>query len=138
GTAAVTDTLKVQAQYGCGNSAWIALPVTIAPAATLSPAGNLSLCAGDSITLHANTQDVTGWQWLQNGMLIAGENDSLLMVQQAGSYAVITTNAACADTSASDTVVVHPLPTPVITRSGNTLTTGNYLSYQWYYNGNPI
>src|SRR5690606_37334232 len=33
---------------------------------------------------------------------------------------------------------VHPVPQPVISASGNTLSTGSYSAYQWNHNGTPI
>lgn len=38
----------------------------------------------------------------------------------------------------SITVIVHPLPTPSIATNNDTLATGNYVTYQWYLNGNII
>jgi hypothetical protein len=55
-------------------------------------------------------------------------------------YTVTATDGNGCEGSASTTVVVNAVPaTPVITQSGNLLsTTGGFASYQWYLNGNPI
>src|SRR5690606_36104891 len=60
-------------------------------------------------------------------------------VTTAGYYSVVVTSTyGCSDTSLTDTVIVHPLPTPVITVSGTVLSTGTFASYQWNHNGTPI
>jgi hypothetical protein len=51
---------------------------------------------------------------------------------------VAISNPQCADTSIADTVVVNPLPAPVITLSGTDLTTGPYVSYQWFHGSTAI
>lgn len=137
--AGINDTIFVSANYVCGTSAPTALGVTVSAAAAVTALGNLAICSGDSVTLLANTQSVTSWQWLHNGQVIANATDSMLSVQQAGNYTVVTvTNNLCTDTSVADTVIVHPLPQPVISMSGNTLSTGSYTSYQWYHNSAAI
>lgn len=135
----LNDTIFVSANYVCGTSAPVALAVTVSAPAAVMALGNLAICSGDSVTLLANTESVTSWQWLHNGQVIANATDSMLSVQQAGNYTVVTvTNNLCTDTSVADTVIVHSLPQPVISMSGNTLSTGSYITYQWYHNGAAI
>jgi gliding motility-associated-like protein len=85
--------------------------------AVISVVGNNPLCEGS--TLQLMPSNTTGaFQWLMNGVPILGATDSLLMVQQAGNYALISNPAAsCADTSAVLIVQVLPATEPVIQAS---------------------
>ena len=136
--AGTSDTIKVTPVFSCGSGAMQFLLVDVIPPASITAQGPLVFCAGDSVQLKANTEQVTGWQWMNNGTVIPNAIDSVLTVLQSGAYSVITTSALCTDTSALDTVVVHALPQPLITRSGSDLTTGSFVSYQWNHNNAPI
>ncbi len=131
------DTIKVAANFMCGTSTIIQKPITISPLPTLSPSGTISICNGDSTTLAASAG--TTYVWLQNGLPISGATAATYIVHTANRYAVVVGNSfGCADTSVTDTVIVHPNPVPVITVSGTLLSTGSYATYQWKRNGAPI
>jgi hypothetical protein len=61
-------------------------------------------------------------------------------VDSAGDYSVIVKNAfGCPDTSNAVSIQQFPAPAqPVITQTGNTMSTDEAISYQWYHNGNVI
>nr|MBC7613454.1 T9SS type A sorting domain-containing protein [Pseudopedobacter sp.] len=49
------------------------------------------------------------------------------------------TNGPCSGATLTKTVSVSPAPTkPIITQTGNNLSSTSALSYQWYFNGNVI
>lgn len=132
-----SDTIKVAANFACGNSTQQFKVVTVSPLPTITPVGTSSLCNGDSVTLTASTG--TAYQWLQGGVVIGGAHSNTYTVHTGNQYSVIVTSTnGCVDTSATDTIIVHPIPVPVITASGMTLSTGTYASYQWNRNGTPI
>ena len=56
----------------------------------------------------------------------------------AGSYSVPLISAGGCDSIVHLNLTVNPLPVPVITQNGNSLSTGNFTSYQWLYNGGVI
>lgn len=137
-TAGITsDTIKVAANFLCGTSAAVVKPVYVSPLPTIVPGGTIKVCSGDSATFTANTG--TAYQWLQAGTVISGATNATYTAHTANTYAVIVTNThGCADTSLVDTVIVNPLPVPVITATGSVLSTGIYATYQWSRNGTVI
>jgi len=136
-TGTTSDTIKVSANFACGASAQAKLPVTINPLPTIMPSGTLQHCNGDSTTLTASSG--ISYQWLAGGAVVPGAIADTYIVHAPGTYAVIATSLnGCVDTSIADTLIVHPLPTPVITAAGTILSTGSYVTYQWNRNGTPI
>jgi Concanavalin A-like lectin/glucanases superfamily/Secretion system C-terminal sorting domain/Ig-like domain CHU_C associated len=81
------------------------------PAINISPGGNQTFCAGDSVVLVDNGQ-ATLHQWYDGGGLIAGATGSSLVVQNAGSYYVVANDGACSTTSATINVTINPNPVP--------------------------
>ena len=86
--------------------------VNALPQATVMMAGDLNLCAGETVTFTANA--ATSYKWF-NGTTQVGTLQSL-RTGNAGSYTVEVTNAAgCKKTSSAYVVKVNPLP--VITQN---------------------
>jgi hypothetical protein len=109
------------------------IQITVLP----SPTANLLVqnpiaCAGDTITMSVDTG-------FANVTWSTGSTGSSAFATAAGSYSVtVTDNNGCV---ASDTAAVSflPAPVPVVTQSGNMMsTTTNYTSYQWLLNGSPV
>lgn len=118
----------------------------VTPAVTIS--GATSYCEGSAVTGVAsgtNTGSSPTYQWNVVGVGPAGNNAVLFIpagLITPGTYTVtvsMTSNAACASPSTvGDTVVVtvNPNPaTPVVSADGHLLSTSEYTTYQWYYNG---
>jgi hypothetical protein len=81
--------------------------------------GLTSICAGDSVVLTAMSQPGFQYQWLRNGVSVAGATQATLTVNQTGDYRVLVTNPAnCSDTSDVKTITVNPKPNVQITPSG--------------------
>lgn len=124
------------ANNGCVLYDTITLTVNPLPAANITVNGASNVCEGDTVELQANTGATYTYQWLDNNNPIAGATDSVLVVSQTGTYAVVVTNANnCVATSPAEHVVVNPLPNPVITDNNGVLSTGNFAAYQWLRNG---
>ncbi len=106
-------------------SAAVILNVTNAPEPTIATLGTNNFCQGESRVLQTFTapaSQVWLYQWFKDGIAIAGETNSNLLVSGnattgSGSYTVrITTQANCSRTTTTPfVVVVYPLPTITIT-----------------------
>jgi gliding motility-associated-like protein len=127
-----TYSVVVSDSNGCSGNASANVNVVPPPNATISPAGPISMCSGDSATLTASAG--TSWQWS------TGETSQSIVVTDPGSYYVIVSNGSCEDTSASVVVNVNPLPVATISASGPTtfcaggsvtLTASSGSTYLW-------
>jgi hypothetical protein len=77
------------------------------PSAGITPAGPTIFCAGDSVTLNANSGGGLSYQWKNNGVNISGAVNSNYVADAAGLYKVKVTNAnGCKKISAGVTVTV--------------------------------
>jgi hypothetical protein len=138
-TGVGSDTIKVSANFACGSSTQTIKVITVSPLPPIAPIGTIHICNGDSVIITTTPASVVSYSWLKSGSLIAGAASPEYAAKTAGIYSVIVTNNfGCIDTSASDTVLVNPIPVPVIALSGSTLSTGTFVAYQWNHNGTPI
>jgi len=121
--------------------------------ATLTPAGNVQLCYGSSVTLHAAAAAFpVHYYWFANGnQLSTGPYDTLKSISTAGSYQykVYSNDYICQLTSAVASVSVVPNPNATVTASGPlsfcngdsvtfTVPFANGNSYQWKKNNGNI
>jgi len=91
------------------------------PTATITNTNSLTVCAGGSVTLNANTGANLSYQWQNNGNNIVGANSSSYTTTTSGIYTVVVTNANnCSTTSLSKAVTVLSVPTATITPTGPT------------------
>ena len=105
-----------------------------------------SFCIGNYIVLNINTGTATGtifYQWSLNGVAIPGAAADNFAANAPGIYtcnvSISGGSGTCTATTATPvTVVVNPIPTPVISASGLTLHTGIYSDYQWFVNTTAI
>ncbi len=119
------------------------------PAAGLIPPGDTGFCQGSSITLTAVGGAGYNYQWLKNGVNIAGANTMTYQANQPGSYSVQITANICSSVSPSKNVSVYALPvdtasllgsTPICVNDSVKLQAygGNGYTYQWMKNGAAI
>ncbi|MEL7530473.1 MAG: LamG-like jellyroll fold domain-containing protein [Bacteroidota bacterium] len=78
---------------------------------SISAAGPLSICQGDSVSLSAMVAGGPNFQWQLNGSDINGATGSTYVAQASGMYSVVATDANCTATASPISVVVNPLPT---------------------------
>ncbi len=128
GTAG-TYSVTVTDANGCTGSASINLSVNPLPTPSIS--GNTVFCLGDNTTLSANSGFVS-YLWSD------GSNTQTLTTGVAGSYIVTVTDANGCTNTTSATVIVNPLPSPLISGpnsicdgDSSILDAGNYSSYLW-------
>lgn len=131
--------VKVTDANGCtATSAAVTVNVNPGIQATISYTSPITFCEGGAVVLTANSGTGYTYQWNRNNTAISGANSDNFIVEQSGAYTVmVTNNFGCKGISQPTQVTVNPLPNPVITRSGNILSTGTFSSYQWYRNGQP-
>lgn len=98
-------------------------------------ANTTAICQGDSAMLQVtNSSNFTSYSWMPHG-----QSSPSIYVSQSGSYQVATTDInGCSATSSAITITVNSPQVPVITQSGNVLTSSSAQSYQWYWNGAPV
>jgi hypothetical protein len=83
------------------------LTVDMAPTPNLGP--DQTICAGDMITIDANSSGT--FSWTLDGVAIVGANGPLLEITAAGSYSVLVTNTN--DCSGADTLNLSVTSLPV-------------------------
>lgn len=119
------------------------------PQALISPSGNDTVCESQPVLLTANSGANLSYQWIQNGLDIAGATNQIYNATTIGTYKVKVTNTAtgCNKTS-SATKIVYATVKAKITSNGSTTicsgdsavltaTSGKY-TYQWKKNNVDI
>ena len=102
-----------------------------------------SFCWGSNVMLSIGIGSAVpgvSYQWLRDSVSIPGAVGNEFTANASGTYSCyINVSGGCLDTTAPVTVVVEPLPNPIVTDSAGTLKTGNfYFSYQWFKNSVAI
>jgi hypothetical protein len=120
------------------------VPVLPSPIISVTPAGPVGFCAGDSSTLSSAA--ATGNQWYKDGSLISGATNAKLVVKAAGSYTdSLTGSNGCKAGNPPVVVTVNAAPAvPVLTTASatNSICAGDSLKLnssatsgnQWYRN----
>lgn len=130
-----TYTVHINDPDGCASSASVNVNVTPAPQATVTPAGPIAFCSGDSVVLSANGSADSTWLWS------TGDTTQSITVYNSGSYSVTVDYGSCSSTSSPVAVVEIPLPNATINITGSlTICEGDSVilsaaagpySYQW-------
>ncbi|MEX1002133.1 MAG: T9SS type A sorting domain-containing protein [Crocinitomicaceae bacterium] len=87
------------------------------------------------------TGNFATYQWYLNGNLLNGMTNQTLVPIDTGYYSVLVTNVnGCSGQSSDFDLCSHSdyYPSPVITASNGTLSTGQFSTYQWFLDGLPI
>jgi hypothetical protein len=103
--------------------------VCTVPTAAITANGSTTFCDGDSVVLTASVASSYLWSTTATTQSIT--------VYAAGNYSVQVTDAnSCSNNSSSMNVSLYSLPaTPLVSVSGNILTSTFATTYQWYLNG---
>jgi hypothetical protein len=109
------------------------------PAIITVPGGTTTACENEGVMLNANTGGFS-YEWQKSGSTIVGWTDSSQLIKTSGVYKVkVRSSDGCVSVSSGVTVNILPAPTPIIVKSGLTLsTTLSYITYQWIRNGLDI
>ncbi len=106
------------------------------PSNTASLLGADTICFNDSVQIQAVIANGYLYQWSDNGSPIAGATHSSVWARAAGTYtAAVTSNYGCTATTQSINIYNFPPPNPGIIANGLILSTGTFVSYQWYRGG---
>ena len=111
-TVNAPGTYKVTVSNATGCTAEDSVTVVVRELPTLTFGVRHDICQGQSYTYTLPQLSNITYSWSN------GSSGNQLTVDSAGVYTVTATNEYGCSTSASDMLVVHPLPTPAIT--GNT------------------
>lgn len=143
GTYRVTQTAN-----GCSKkSPAISIKIVAGPSAAITANGSVNLCNGQTVILNANTVSGATYQWLADGVNIAGETNQSLIVSTSGNYQcrITTTCAALSNvitvTASSMQISISPSNTQTVCQGSSVLFStsnepGN--NYQWNVDGNAI
>ncbi|XZF13385.1 T9SS type A sorting domain-containing protein [Chitinophagaceae bacterium MMS25-I14] len=133
-TVVVTDGNNCSA-----TSAPVTVTVNPKPSAVVTYNSPLVFCQGGAVVLNAVNATGLAYQWLNNGNVIIGGYAASYVAYTSGSYRVkITSALGCTSYSQPISVTQNLLPSPIITRNGYILSTGNFVTYQWYFNNTPL
>ncbi|MEZ4856809.1 MAG: LamG-like jellyroll fold domain-containing protein [Gelidibacter sp.] len=117
---------------------------------------NLTACEGETVSFSVGaTGDDLSYQWYHGTTAVGTNNPNLTLTgvtaANAGTYYVVVSgNSNCATPATSNVVTLsvnkieitnNPIDASVCAGSNATFSvnaTGTGLSYQWYYNGNPM
>jgi hypothetical protein len=108
-TATKTGLYSVSVTALCGSALSNAIQVTQNgnPVATITPAGTVNMCDGDTTLLTANSGNGLSYQWIRNGSNISGATGITYSAIQSGNYKVKVTKNATGCTKNSAATVVN-------------------------------
>ena len=128
----------------------VTVQVKPAPAAAISPNGNINICIGQKATITHTAVAGNTYKWYNGATIVNGETGNDLTTGTAGSYQLLVTNAnGCLSKSAVVNIAVNLLPDSAISParsfslcSGGTLklqvnAATNNATYNWY-NGTQL
>lgn len=108
------------------------------PTSTISPSGQILVCASSNFTLQANTGTGLSYQWYLNGNVIANATNPTHLPTAAGSYTVKVTDASTSCSKISEPTVLSATfisqPNGTVNFCGSqviTVPAGSLNSYQW-------
>lgn len=115
----------------------------------ITPAGTVTICAGNSQLLQVDAGTAAIYQWLKDGSIIYGATNDNYVATADGVYSVVVTSGNCSQVSLSTTVNSKALPKSTITPAGTikacpdqavllNANTGNGFTYQWMNESLPI
>jgi hypothetical protein len=98
-----------------------------------------SICEGSKVTLTASTGTGYTYQWLKNGVNIAGATSSTYSAGETGRYSVLVSNNGCSALSVTDSLTVTSIPgKPSINKDGTELVSSSATGNVWYQDGSLI
>lgn len=126
-----SSTLSIYQISTCAEKAGIAV----------TPSSTSPVCAGNNVTLNANTVSNTTYQWYMNGSPIVGETGTSYTATATGDYQLMVTNSTFACSGKTDfvNVTINPLPavtatstvTAVCDGASASLDGNGAVSYNW-------
>ncbi len=108
------------------------------PSASISPAGNLTICSNEAKSITATVSPNAAIQWLLDGKEISGATQAQFSANKAGVYQAQVSNGNCTNVSSGLTIrYTNPLA-PLLSYSDGMLKSSPGTNMQWYVDGNAI
>jgi Subtilase family/GEVED domain/Secretion system C-terminal sorting domain len=127
---------------GAGRTPVAVTPGTGGGTATISTTSPTSICrTGGAVPLQAvapGSPAGTGFQWLRNGVVIAGTTGPAYTATTSGTYTAQAVNTCPGPASNAIVVTLRSGSAPTVTLSGQTLTSSAATGNQWLLNGVAI
>ncbi len=102
-------------------------------------ANGVTITSNQSVICSSDSAQICAPAGYNSYLWNTGSTSQCITARQAGNYYVtITDNGNCTASSNHLALAVHPQPPVSISVNGDTLLAYNSLSYQWYFNGQPI
>lgn len=142
-TATSTYSLTVSNPgTGCSASTVYTTTVAVNPMPSSTGATNSgAVCAGNSVTLHANSSNATAWSWTGPDSFTSSLQDPVITPGSTGTYSLSVSNAGtgCSQAAVYTTLVtVTPLPsvsagsnTAICAGSSAALSASGAATYSW-------
>ncbi len=114
----------------------VAVTTGTSPVITVSPTGASKLCVGEKLTITATAASGNPtYQWLKNGVSIAGATTNKLEVSTSGNYQVNASfNGTCPVVSAISAITTTTPVEPTISFDKGILTSSAGTEIQWFFN----
>lgn len=140
---AVATVYTVTSTAGCPGTGTASVTVNPTPSVAVTPAGPLTICVSDSVTLTQTSIAGDTYQWYNGTTAIArATSNSYTDTGAANVKLVVTGTDGCNDTSAAIVITTGGSPVPVSLSPTNdttvcdsitlTATSGAGYTYQWY------
>ncbi len=112
---------------GCTGTANATVTVNPLPVATITAAGQTSVCPGYTVSLQANAGSDYTYQWFKNGVNIAGATSIGYTATGSGNYSVVITNGNGCVSNPSNTIAVaiQDITNPYFSSGGIVTTATN-------------
>ena len=139
-------TISIQISNGCPNQTIVsnAATLSIVDGITISQQSDtlVTVCQNQPAIIYVNANTQATYVWKRNGVVVPNQtNDTLTLIASQLDNGIYTCelSSQCGNiTSVPVRLNVLTLPNPVITKSGNTLSTDLFTSYQWFKAGVAI
>ena len=122
-------------------SSAIQMTVTPIPSAPVATA-NTPVCEGNILILNAPAVSGATYSWTGPNAFVSSVEDPVInnpTTANSGTYSLVVTVNGCSSAPGTLNVVVNGAPTkPVISQSGNVLTSSQATGNQWYFNNVPV
>lgn len=133
GSVTVSATLENSTYTDAINIAFKPQPIS-----TITPSGQILVCASSNFSLQANTGTGLSYQWFLNGNVIANATNATHLPTAVGSYTVRVTDTSTTCSKTSEPTVLSatfiPQPNGTINFCGSQVLSvpgGSSNSYQW-------
>jgi uncharacterized delta-60 repeat protein len=140
-TATQSGVYTVKTTAGtCISPASTGVTVTVVTVATpaITASGGTNICEGSTVQLTSSAS--SGNQWYKDGIAISSATNTTYSATKSGTYTTKVSSGNCTSSASNAiTIGVNAIPSkPIITQSGNSLSSSSPFGNQWYRDGVAI